>query len=67
MLTGILCTARLTKHVLPNHKIYNPNKEGERENYYYPLLLLFVPFRNEGDLIEEGENAERAFNRHIQD
>ena len=64
---GNIVYRKLTKHVLPNHKIYNPNKEGERENYYYSLLLLFVPFRNEGDLIEDGENAESAFNRHIQE
>ena len=40
---------RLTKSVLPNHKLYNPTKEDEKENYYYSLLLLFVPFRNESD------------------
>ena len=57
---------RLTKSVLPNHKLYNPNKEDEKESYYYSLLLLFVPFRNEGDLIEEGESAEDAFQRHME-
>ena len=57
---------RLCKPVLPNHKIYNPNKEDERESYYYSLLLLFVPFRDEGSLIQDGENAESAFNRHMQ-
>ena len=31
------------------------------------LLLLFVPFRNEGDLIEEGETAESALNRHMEE
>ena len=46
------------KPILPNHKIYNPSKEKERENYFYSLLLLFVPFHNEGDLIKEGETAE---------
>ena len=46
------------KPILPNHKIYNPSKEKERENYFYSLLL--VSFRNEGDLIEEGETAERT-------
>ena len=56
---------KLSKPVLPNHKIFNPNKEEERESYYYSLLLLFVPFRNEGDLIQDGENAEIAFNRHM--
>ena len=57
---------KLCKPVLPNHKIYNPNKDDERKSYYYSLLLLFVPFRTEGNLIEDGENAESAFNRHMQ-
>ena len=39
---------KLCKPVLPNHKIYNPNKE---------------PFRREGNLIVDGENA---FNWHMQ-
>ena len=56
---------RLNKTTLPNHRIFNPKKEDERESYYYSLLLLFVPFRNEVELIGEGENAERAFNRHM--
>ena len=56
---------RLNKSVLPNHRLYNPSKENERENYSYSLLLLFVPFRNETDLTEEGESAEDAFNRHM--
>ena len=30
------------------------------------LLLLFVPFHNEEDLIEEGESAEDAFDRHME-
>ena len=51
----------------PNHKIYNPNREKERESYYYSLLLLFVPFRNEEDLIGNGEKAESAFNRHLKE
>ena len=44
---------KLNKSVVPNHKLYNPNKDNEKENFYYSLLLLFVPFRNEGDLMEE--------------
>ena len=56
-----------TKPILPNHRIYDPGKENERENYYYSLRLLFVPFRNEADLIEEGETAESAFERHLEE
>ena len=55
----------LTKPILPNHKMFNPAKENERESYFYSLLLLFVPFRNEADLVEEGESAKGAFNRHM--
>ena len=40
---------KLNKPHLPNHKIYDPNKEDQREDYYC-LLLLFVPFRNEDDI-----------------
>ena len=57
---------RLNKSVLPNHKLYNPHKENEKESYYYSLLLLFVPFRNEIDLVKEGERAENAFQRHLE-
>ena len=56
-----------SKPILPNHRIYNPSKENEQENYYYTLLLLFVPFRDEADLIEEGETAESAFERHLEE
>ena len=48
---------KLVKSVLPNHKLYNPNRENERESYFYSLLLLFVPFCNEDDLIKDGEIA----------
>ena len=45
---------KLGGSLLPNHKGLNPNKENE-ESYFYCLMLLFVPFSNEGDLVEEGE------------
>ena len=53
---GNVVYRELNKSVLPNHKMYNPNKENERESYFYSLLLLFVPFRNEEDLTEDGED-----------
>ena len=55
---------RLIKPVLPNHRLFYPSKENEWESYFYSLLLLFVPFRNESDLVE-GETAESAFSRHM--
>ena len=62
---GNVVYRKLVKSVLPNHKLYNPNNVSERERYFYSLLLLFAPFRNETHLIEEGENAECAFNQHM--
>ena len=58
---------KLTKPCLPNHKLYDPEKEGHREDYFYALILLFTPFRDEGDLIGEAETAEEAFNRLLGD
>ena len=49
------------KPILPNHKIFDPNKENQREDYYYSLLLLLVPFKEEGNLLQAGETAEKAF------
>ena len=54
------------KILIANHKLFNPKKEEEKESYFYSLLLLFVPFRNEDELTEEGESAEVAFNRHME-
>ena len=55
---------KLTKPRLVNHYEYDPNKENQKEDYYYSLILLFVPFRDEaGDLLEENETAEEAFRR----
>ena len=47
---------RIVDSTKANHKLYNPHKENEKESYYYSLLLLFVPFRNEMDLVKEGES-----------
>lgn len=55
---------KLTKSRLVNHYAYDPNKENQKEDYYYSLILLFVPFRNEAaDLLKENETAEEAFHR----
>ena len=57
---------RLAKPCLPNHRLFDPNKENQREDYFYSMLLLFVPFRNESTLLAENETAEEAFNRSIE-
>ena len=51
-------SSKLPKPRLPNHKLFDPEKENERENYYYSLLLLFVPFRDEGSFFQLNETAE---------
>ena len=55
---------KLEKSRLPNHRLYDPTKENERESYYYSLLLLFLPFRDEADL-SENNSAEQAFNKFL--
>ena len=53
-----------SKPVLPNHRKFNPMKETERDDFYYSLIFLFVPFRDESTLVMEGETMEEAFRRH---
>ena len=54
---------KLGKPKLPNHKIFDPEIESQREDYYYSLVLLFCPFRDESSLILGNETAEQAFYR----
>ena len=54
---------KLGKPKLPNHKIFDPENENQREDYYYSLVLLFSPFRDESSLILSSETAEQAFHR----
>ena len=60
---GVPVYIKRSKPYLPNHRLYDPNKGGQREDYFYSLLLLFVPFRSEAELVKEGETAEQAFSR----
>ena len=59
--------SKLKKPRLPNHKIFDPEKETHREDYYYSLILLFVPFRVESSLLLDNETAEEAFHRLLND
>ena len=56
---------KLQKPRIPNHRIYDPNNPEEREAYFYSLLLLFVPFTDESQLVGEGQSAEEAFNKQF--
>ena len=48
---------------LVNHKVFDSEKESQREDYFYSLILLFVPFQNESDLLLPKETIEEAFSR----
>uniref|UniRef100_A0A1X7TDE4 Uncharacterized protein n=1 Tax=Amphimedon queenslandica TaxID=400682 RepID=A0A1X7TDE4_AMPQE len=39
-------------------------QEAERDDFYYPLIFLFVPFTDKSTLVMEGETMEKAFRRH---
>ena len=54
---------KLGKPRLVNHKIFDPEKEDHREDYFYSLILLFVPFRDEASLLNGYDTAEEAFQR----
>ena len=56
---------KLNKPKLPNHKLFDPENENQREQYYYSLVLLFCPFRDESMLLHDNETAEAAFNRLV--
>ena len=56
---------KFQKPILPNHKLFDPLIENQREDYYYSLMLLFIPFRDESNLTAENDTAELAFNRFI--
>ena len=56
---------KLPKPKLRNHKLFHPENENQREDYYYSLVLLFSPFRDGSGLLLENETAEAAFYRLI--
>ena len=56
---------KLAKPRLPNHKLFDPENESQREDYYYSLVLLLSPFRDENSLLLENERAEAAFHRLV--
>ena len=54
---------RLTNAQLANHKLFDPENDNQRDEYYYSLVLLFCPFRDESTLLHENEMLEQAFHR----
>ena len=55
---------RLHKPRVPNHPLFDPERPDQTDDYYYSLVLLFVPFRDEGELLLPDETPEQAFHRH---
>ena len=55
---------RLTKARLANHKLFDPENDNQRDEYY-SLVLLFCPFRDESTLLHENEMPEQAFHRLV--
>ena len=53
----------LKKARLVNHKLFDCNNESQREDFYYSMILLFVPFRDESSLLLVNETAEEAYDR----
>ena len=58
---------KLKKPCVPNHPIFDPRKPEQVDDYYYSLVLLFVPFRNESNLLLPNETSEQAFHRYSND
>ena len=56
---------KLKKPRLPNYKLFDPEKEAQREDYYYSLILLFVPFRTESSLLLDNKKGGEAFHRLV--
>ena len=54
---------KLTKPRLPNHKLFDSENEAQREDYYYSLILLLTPFRDESGLLLENKTAKEVFHR----
>ena len=43
--------------------MFDPDNEGQREEFFYSLVLLFSPFRDERSLLHDNETADQAFQR----
>lgn len=58
---------RLRIPCIPNHKLFDPNNENQKKDYYYSLLSLFVLVKDENDLLKPNETAEQSFIRNYAD
>lgn len=52
------------KPVILRHRYYTLNSlNSDRGGFYYNLIVLHIPFRNENDLMQEEKSAEACFLR----
>jgi len=49
------------KPYLITHKMYDPKKDHERQNYYRSILFLFRPWRAESELLGDYSSYEEAY------
>ena len=54
---------RLVKPRVIRHPKYKTSQKEQEQAYYYGLLLLFVPYTDESDLLEDGETPKTSFER----
>jgi len=60
--SGTYLRRRTQKPYIVTHKTVNPNKSSDdREIYFYHLLKLFKPWRDECELCEEGKTSHDKF------
>uniref|UniRef100_A0A1X7VDH6 ATP-dependent DNA helicase n=1 Tax=Amphimedon queenslandica TaxID=400682 RepID=A0A1X7VDH6_AMPQE len=64
---GEQCYRELQKEHLPNFIDFDVYKENQRDSFCYAIILLFRPFRNEDELVNNGKTIQEAFDRHIVD
>ena len=60
---GLRQYKKLNKLRTISHKLFDPDNADQRQDYFYSLLLLFVPFREESALLSDNETPEEGFKR----
>uniref|UniRef100_A0A1X7VQQ7 Uncharacterized protein n=1 Tax=Amphimedon queenslandica TaxID=400682 RepID=A0A1X7VQQ7_AMPQE len=50
----------LQKECLSNYIGFQVHHANQRDSFYYAIILPFLPFRNENDLVEDGETVQEA-------
>ena len=61
--TGSKTYRLLTKPRVVNHPVFDTDRPEQVDGYYCALVMLFVPFKDEDDLLEPGVTPKEAFSR----